>query len=61
MEFLSPKTKERIAKLEADNKSLRSQLEQQDNTGKSPRWPFHSNEPIARGSWFWFGNLASHQ
>ena len=40
MEFLSPKTKERIAKLEADNKSLRSQLEQQDNTGKSPRWPF---------------------
>ena len=40
MEFLSPKTKERIAKLEADNKSLRSQLEQRDNTGKSPKWPY---------------------
>ena len=40
MEFLSPKTKERIAKLEADNKSLRSQLEQQGRSGKSPKWPF---------------------
>ena len=40
MEFLSPKTKDRISKLEAENKSLRLQLEQQDNTVKSARWPF---------------------
>ena len=40
MEFLSPKTKERISKLEAENKSLRLQLEQQDSSVKSARWPF---------------------
>ena len=40
MEFLSPKTKERITKLEADNKSLRLQLEQQDSGVKSSRWPY---------------------
>ncbi|MDA8824774.1 SPOR domain-containing protein, partial [Schleiferiaceae bacterium] len=40
MEFLSPKTKERISKLEAENKSLRLQLEQQDTTAKTMRWPF---------------------
>ena len=40
MEILSPKTKERIAKLEAENKSFRLQLEQQNNTVKSVRWPF---------------------
>ena len=40
MEFLSPKTKERISKLEAENKSLRLQLEQQDTTAKTMRWQF---------------------
>ena len=40
MEFLSPKTKERITKLEADNKSLRLQLEQQGTGVKSRRWPY---------------------
>ena len=40
MEFLSPKTKERITKLEADNKSLRLQLEQQGTGVKSSRWPY---------------------
>jgi len=40
MEFLSPKTKERISKLEAENKTLRLQLEQQDTSAKTMRWPF---------------------
>ena len=40
MEFLSPKTKERISKLEAENKRLRLQLEQQDTSAKTMRWPF---------------------
>jgi hypothetical protein len=40
MEFLSPKTKERISKLEAENKGLRLKLEQQDTTAKTMRWPF---------------------
>ncbi len=40
MEFLSPKTKERISKLEAENKSLRLQLEELDTAEKSARWPF---------------------
>lgn len=40
MEFLSLKTKERISKLEAENKRLRLQLEQQDTSAKTMRWPF---------------------
>jgi len=40
LEFLSPKTKERISKLEAENKTLRLQLEQQDTSAKTMRWPF---------------------
>jgi hypothetical protein len=40
MEFLSPKTKERIAKLEAENAELQRQLiEQKGSSSKKTSWP----------------------
>lgn len=41
MEFLSPKTKARIAKLEAENAALKAQLEKNSNAdAKHIIWPF---------------------
>ena len=41
MEFLSPKTKARIAKLEAENAALKAQLEKNSSSGaKHIIWPF---------------------
>ena len=40
MEFLSPKTKERISKLEAENAELQRQLiEQKGSSSKKTIWP----------------------
>ena len=40
MEFLSPKTKERISKLEAENAELQRQLiEQKGSSSKKTSWP----------------------